>query len=78
MAKKVAISITVDGDILRSVDNALRAVQSKEITRGKLSSNRSNLIEGTLRDWVPKGGYRTDRGSPAPRPRDRREEPDRP
>lgn len=56
MAKKVAISITVDGDILRSVDNALRAVQSKEITRGKLSSNRSNLIEGILRDWVDKWG----------------------
>ena len=52
MAKKVAISITVDGDVLRSVDNALRAVQSKEVARGRVRSNRSNLIEGILRDWA--------------------------
>ncbi|MDG7007169.1 MAG: hypothetical protein JRN06_02860 [Nitrososphaerota archaeon] len=52
MAKKVAISITVDGDVLRSVDNALRAVQTKEIARGRLSSNRSSLIENILREWV--------------------------
>ncbi len=52
MAKKVAISITVDGDVLRSVDNALRSVQSKEVARGRVSSNRSSLIEGILRDWV--------------------------
>lgn len=52
MAKKVAISITVDGDVLRSVDNALRTVQSREISKGRLSSNRSSLIEGILRNWV--------------------------
>ena len=52
MAKKVAISITVDGDVLRSVDNALRSVQSKEVARGRVRSNRSSLIEGILREWA--------------------------
>jgi hypothetical protein len=52
MAKKVAISITVDGDVLRSLDNALRTAQSKELTGGRLTSNRSSLIEGIIRDWV--------------------------
>ena len=52
LAKKKAISITVDGDVLRSVDNALRAVQTKEIAKGRLSSNRSSLIENILREWV--------------------------
>ena len=52
MAKKVAISITVDGDVLRSVDNALRTVQSSVISKGRLSSNRSSLIDGLLRNWV--------------------------
>ena len=54
MAKKVPISITVDGDVLRSVDSALRSAQSKEIAHGRLTSNRSSLIEGILRDWVDK------------------------
>ena len=52
MAKKVAVSITVDGDVLRSVDNALRSVQSKEVARGRVTSNRSSLIESILRSWV--------------------------
>lgn len=52
MAKKVAISITVDGDVLRSLDKSLRTVQSKEIAKGRLSSNRSSLIESILRGWV--------------------------
>lgn len=52
MAKKVAISVTIDGDVLRSLDNALRQVQSKELARGKLSSNRSSMIEKIVRDWA--------------------------
>ena len=52
MAKKVAISITVDGDLLRSVDGALRSIQAKELSGGRLVSNRSSLIEGILRSWV--------------------------
>ncbi|MDG6988537.1 MAG: hypothetical protein JRN21_04340 [Nitrososphaerota archaeon] len=52
MAKKVAISITVDRDVLRDFDNALRSVQSREIEKGRLSSNRSSLIEKVLKDWV--------------------------
>ena len=52
MAKKVAISVTIDGDVLRSLDNALRQVQSKELARGRLSSNRSSMIEKIVRDWA--------------------------
>jgi len=55
MAKKVAISITIDGDVLRSVDSRLRSVQEKELGRGRLRSNRSNLIEQVLRDWADGG-----------------------
>jgi len=55
MAKKVAISITIDGDVLRTLDNRLRAVQEKELGRGRLKSNRSNLIEQVLRDWADGG-----------------------
>jgi len=58
MAKKVAISITVDANVLRSLDNALRTVQSKEIERGRLTSNRSSLIEGILSDWLDGKGQR--------------------
>jgi len=43
------------GDVLRSVDNRLRAVQAKELGRGRLRSNRSNLIEQVLRDWADGG-----------------------
>ena len=52
MAKKVAFSVTVDGDVLRSLDNALRTVQAKELARGRLRSNRSSLVEQILREWV--------------------------
>ena len=52
LAKKVPISITVDGDVLRRLDNALRVIQSKELARGRLRSNRSALIEGIVRDWA--------------------------
>ncbi len=52
MAKKVAISITIDGDVLRTLDGTLRTVQTKELAKGRLRSNRSTLIEGILRDWV--------------------------
>jgi len=52
MAKKVAFSVTVDGDVLRSLDNVLRTVQTKELARGKLTSNRSSLVEQIIREWV--------------------------
>ena len=52
MAKKVAISITIDGDVLRSLDGALRGIQSKELAKGRLRSNRSTLIEGIVRNWA--------------------------
>lgn len=56
LAKKKAISITVDGDVLRDLDNVLRGVQSKELARGRLASNRSSMIEEILRDWVDQKG----------------------
>jgi len=52
MAKKVAISITIDGDVLRTLDNALRGIQSKEIAKGRLRSNRSTLIEDIVKTWT--------------------------
>jgi metal-responsive CopG/Arc/MetJ family transcriptional regulator len=52
LAKKVAISVTIDGDVLRTLDNALRTAQSKELARGKLRSNRSNMVEQILREWA--------------------------
>ncbi|MCL5672353.1 MAG: hypothetical protein JRN13_03765 [Nitrososphaerota archaeon] len=56
MAKKTAISVTVDRDVLRDLDNALRGMQSREIERGRLKSNRSSLVEEILRDWVANRG----------------------
>lgn len=55
LAKKVPISITIDGDILRTLDGALREIQSRELGKGRLSSNRSTLIERIVRDWVEEG-----------------------
>jgi metal-responsive CopG/Arc/MetJ family transcriptional regulator len=55
LAKKVAISITIDGDVLRTLDGTLREIQSKELSKGRLSSNRSTLIERIVRDWVEEG-----------------------
>jgi len=52
MAKKKAISITIDGDLLRGFDNRLRDIQSKELAKGRLKSNRSTLIEEILRSWT--------------------------
>ena len=52
MAKKTAISVTVDRDVLRDLDNILRRMQSKEIERGRLRSNRSSLVEEIIRGWV--------------------------
>ena len=52
MGKKVAISITIDGDLLRRLDSSLRELQSKELARGRLVSNRSSLIERLLSDAV--------------------------
>ena len=52
MAKKVAISVTVDGDVLRRLDGALWEVQARELAKGRLRSNRSALIEDIVRGWV--------------------------
>jgi metal-responsive CopG/Arc/MetJ family transcriptional regulator len=52
MAKKTAISVTVDRDVLRDLDNILRGMQSREIERGRLRSNRSSLVEEIIRGWV--------------------------
>ena len=52
MAKKKPISITIDGDVLRTLDGALREIQSKELAKGRLRSNRSTLIEEIVRNWA--------------------------
>jgi len=52
MAKKVAISVTIDRDVLRDVDNLLRNVQEKELRSRRSLSNRSSLIERLLADGV--------------------------
>jgi metal-responsive CopG/Arc/MetJ family transcriptional regulator len=48
MAKKVAISVTIDGDVLRDVDNLLRNVQERELRSRRQLSTRSSLIEQML------------------------------
>jgi len=52
MAKKVPISVTIDGDVLRSVDNVLRGVQEKELKSRRSLSTRSSLVERYLREGV--------------------------
>ena len=52
MAKKVAISVTIDMDVLRDVDDLLRNVQEKELKARRSLSTRSSLIEKMLRDGV--------------------------
>ena len=49
MAKKVAISVTIDGVLLRDLDSLLREVQTKELRSRKKLSTRSSLIEQILR-----------------------------
>jgi hypothetical protein len=50
MAKKVAISITIDGDVLHQVDSLLRNVRTKELSSRRSLSTRSSLIERILAD----------------------------
>ena len=52
MAKKIPISVTIDGDVLRSVDNVLRGVQEKELKSRRSLSTRSSLVERYLREGV--------------------------
>ena len=52
MAKKVPISITIDRDVLREVDNLLRNVQEKELRSRRSLSTRSSLVERILADGV--------------------------
>jgi metal-responsive CopG/Arc/MetJ family transcriptional regulator len=52
VAKKVAVSITVDGDVLRELDAYLREVQVAEIRAKRQLSTRSSLIEQIVRDGI--------------------------
>jgi len=52
MAKKVAISITIDGELLRDLDEMLRKAQEQELRTKKSLSNRSSLIERIVADYV--------------------------
>jgi metal-responsive CopG/Arc/MetJ family transcriptional regulator len=52
MAKKIAISITIDGDVLRELDSYLRQIQSAEIRSRRSLSTRSSLIEQFVRDGI--------------------------
>ena len=52
MGKKVAISITIDGDLLRELDSILRGIQEKELKAKKELSTRSSLIELFVRDRI--------------------------
>ena len=56
MAKKVPISVTIDGDVLRGVDHLLRNVQEKELKSRRSLSTRSSLIERFLREGIDREG----------------------
>jgi metal-responsive CopG/Arc/MetJ family transcriptional regulator len=56
MAKKVAISITIDGEVLRALDAYLREIQATELRARKSLSTRSNLIEQLVRDGIGRKG----------------------
>ena len=56
MAKKIPISVTIDGDVLRGVDNLLRNVQEKELRSRRSLSTRSSLIERFLREGMDREG----------------------
>jgi metal-responsive CopG/Arc/MetJ family transcriptional regulator len=56
MAKKIPISVTIDGDVLRGVDNLLRNVQEKELKSRRSLSTRSSLIERFLREGIDREG----------------------
>jgi metal-responsive CopG/Arc/MetJ family transcriptional regulator len=56
MAKKVAISITIDGDVLRALDAYLREIQAAELRARRSLSTRSNLIEQLVRDGISRKG----------------------
>ncbi len=58
MAKKVAISVTIDGDVLRELDSLLRDIQAKELKSRKSLSTRSSLIEEIIRKGLEEGGPR--------------------
>ena len=55
MAKKVAISITLDGEILKDLDEELRRVQAEEIRQRRGLSTRSSLIERYVRSSLSQG-----------------------
>jgi metal-responsive CopG/Arc/MetJ family transcriptional regulator len=52
VAKKVAISITLDGDLLRDLDALLRETQARELRTRRRLSTRSSLIERIVREKV--------------------------
>lgn len=52
MGKKVAVSITLDKDLLRDLDALLGEVQMSQIKGKKTLSTRSSLIEQLIRDGI--------------------------
>jgi metal-responsive CopG/Arc/MetJ family transcriptional regulator len=52
MAKKVAISITIDGDVLRELDASLREIQSAQLRSRKPLETRSSLVERLIREGI--------------------------
>ncbi len=52
VAKKIAISVTIDGEILRALDELLRQMQERELRTRKPLSNRSSLIERIVADYI--------------------------
>jgi len=58
VAKKIAISITIDGDILEALDELLRQTQEKELRSRKSLTNRSSLVELIIADYIRRQGDR--------------------
>ena len=49
--KKVRISITIDGSVLRDVDNLLNKVRKEQIDKGEISLwSRSHILEKLIRE----------------------------
>lgn len=52
--KKVKVAITLDSQTLNRVDGLVRKRQTLELGRGQLISNRSNVIEEMVKDYLAK------------------------
>ena len=62
MAKKVAISMTIDGGLLKELDAFLGEIQMEQIKRRSTLSTRSGLIEQFIRDGIKRKGSDGERG----------------